>query len=161
MRNKKSAETCTSKENVVKTIKILHADHGLTEAHVDFLADKLSDKKDFFIEVLPLPAELPRLPAALYGPKEGDEYVREEEVTYSCRNGRPCSSRLVNRPVRDGNFVVCIGVGKVDEVLLFTAYGSVRGVAATREPGDTDIDSWEEVLEARNFWAGHALSSQG
>jgi hypothetical protein len=61
--------------------------------------------------------------------------------------------------MREGRFVIAIGIGSDEGLRLFTAYGSVRGVVAEREPGDTSLDSWELVLASRAFWAEHALAA--
>ncbi len=142
-------------------LKVLHRDHGLTVDHLDHLEVALGGREDgFFIDVLPIPSELPALPAALYGPREGDAPVVEEEVHYQTRGNRPTTSRLVARPERQGRFVVVIGIRAVGDTTLFTAYGSVKGVVAEREWGDPSLDSWEAIQEARKFWLeeGHALA---
>jgi hypothetical protein len=139
-------------------MNILHNDHGLTSTITDFLASELGSEAGFFIRVLALP-EGETLPAGLYGPAEGDSPVDETEVSYVLRGGRPCASRVVNRPSRAGSFVVCIGIADAEGITLFTAYGSVRGVVAPREPGDQSLDSWELVQESRSFWAQHALTA--
>ena len=135
---------------------ILHNDHGLNASVTSFLASELSSEAGFFIRVLPLP-EGETLPAGLYGPAEDDLPVEETEVSYVLRGGRHCASRVVSRPYRDGSFVICIGIASAEGITLFTAYGSVRGVVAPREPGDQSIDSWEGLQESRAFWAQHAL----
>ena len=54
---------------------------------------------------------------------------------------------------------MCIRDSPCDEhaCILYTSYG---GPKAPREPGDLTIESWEAIVEAREFWAQHALSGQ-
>jgi hypothetical protein len=139
-------------------MNILHNDHGLTPAITDFLYSALSAEVGFFIRVLPLP-EGETLPAGLWGPAEGDLPVFDWEVAHVIRGGRSCASRVTARAPRAGSFVVCIGVADAGEITLYTAYGSVRGVVAPREPGDMSLDSWEAIKESREFWREHALSA--
>jgi hypothetical protein len=65
----------------------------------------------------------------------------------------------VDKPSRDGRFMVVIGEVENTTITVYTAYGSVKGVVASREPGDLNLDSWEAVVEARQFWAVHALAN--
>ena len=53
--------------------------------------------------------------------------------------------------------MVIIGMKTDDETTIYTAYGSVKGVIAEREPGDPFIATMEEITAAREFWAVHAL----
>lgn len=129
---------------------VFHSDHGVD---LNWLCEKLGAREGFYIEVVELDPELPAVDCGLYGPSEGDAPVDETEVSYVIRGKRNCASRVVNRPPRPARFVVAIGLGDT----LFTAYGSIKGHVASREPGDTSIDSWEDVVAARKFWATHAL----
>jgi hypothetical protein len=154
-----------------KNIAWFHADHSLLQSHKDLVekaalgehTDKVVTKLEagaFFIKVLELPPTLGDVVCGLYGPTEGDEAVPESDVKYECRNGRPCASRLVDRPMRPARFVVFMGLNLPTELKLFTAYGSLKGSVAEREPGDTTIDSWELVQASRLFWETHALSNR-
>jgi hypothetical protein len=136
---------------------VVHNHSSLTEEHLDFLESWLKGRRGFFVEAIPLPKGL-TLPAVLYGPLEGDDPVLETEVTYVVRYNRPCASRMVDRPPRIGTWIVVIGVGHNDgDIALYDVYGSLNGVIALREPGDSSIDNWEDFLKVREFWSEHAL----
>ncbi len=136
-----------------------HVDHGLTEAHLDFLREyfELNPQKSvIFIDTIDLPERLAPLDCGLYGPIMGDEPVGEDVVTYMVRGNRKCASRMVNLPKRKTRKLVFIcGPSGDKPCVLYTAYG---GPLAPREPGDLSIGSWEEVLASRKFWAEHALA---
>lgn len=132
-----------------------HIDHNLTEAQVAFIADKFANHQIFFIETFELPEELGTVESALHGPIVGDEPVPEAEVHYIIRGNRKCASRMVKRPVRQMRTVTVIAGPHEGKCILYTAYG---GPCAPREPGDTGLSSWEQIVEAREFWAKHALS---
>lgn len=133
-----------------------HMDHGLTDGHVEWVLRRFARKNAFFAETVQLPANLPAVMSGIYGPIAGDLPVLEQEVHYTIRGSRHCATRVVNLPMRPTNMLTVIaGPGKDGPCVLYTAYG---GPLAPREPGDTSIPSWEEVLEARDFWRVHALS---
>ncbi len=138
----------------------IHADHSIVNEHAELVDNTVRRKNGFFMEVIQIPDNLSSVRCGLYGPTEGDEPVPEEEVTYTVRNNRPCASRIVDRPFRPARYIVVIGVGDDGEVTIFTAYGSIKGAVALREPGDQSLNSWKEVQEARAFWKDHALCAE-
>lgn len=133
-----------------------HLDHGLKQEHIDWLLERFKDREAFFIETVELPTELPPLMCALYGPTMGDPPVVESpDVRYIVRRPRKWTSRVVDRPDRPTRLVTIIaGPSEGHACVLYTSYG---GPAAPREPGDQAIDTGENWLEARDFWAEHAL----
>jgi hypothetical protein len=160
----------------LKILPASHVDHGLSDHDLEWLKDKYRDAESFFIETCTLPGDdgwccqLPggppfgpsgsgtRLPCGLHGPAAGDLPVLESDVHYRVRGNRKNASRLVNRPTRPTRQVTVIAGPAGDEpCVLYTAYG---GPEAPREPGDTSIQSWDEVQKSRKFWADHALSDQ-
>jgi hypothetical protein len=139
-------------------MKIEHNDHGLTASHAVFLASALASETGFFVRSYVLPDELPSLPAAAYGPTEGDAPVGESEVHYTARGPRGNLSRMVARPTRPARHVVAIGDASAG--VLYTAYGTLTGTIAPREPGDIDSSKEPEAhAEATAWWAQHALAS--
>jgi len=134
-----------------------HTDHGLTADQMRFVLEQHADREAFFISELELPESLGTVPCGLYGPAMGDE-DQLEGITYAVREGRDCCSRLVNKPTRPTRKLVVIGGPvPIEGMILYTVYG---GPVAPREPGDTSIPSWEEVIESRVFWALHALADE-
>ena len=140
-----------------------HLDHGLTPEHIVWLLETFADRNEFFIETVDIPAHLPAVTSALYGPVMGDLPIAESEVWYTIRGGRRCASRVLAsaaapRPTR--MLTVVAGPHEGAPCVLFTAYG---GYAAPREPGDTTIPSWEAdgvagVLgRARSLCSGRRL----
>lgn len=134
-----------------------HVDHNLTEAQLAFIADKYADRATFFIDTFELPEELGTVPCGIHGPSVGDEPVPEDEVHYAVRSGRKCASRLCRRPQRPSRTVTVVAGPHEGKCILYTAYG---GPCAPREPGDFSLQTMEEVVEAREFWAKHALSAR-
>jgi hypothetical protein len=135
-----------------------HLDHGLSQAHVDWLLEKYSDRGGFFIETVALPEELDSVPCGLYGPLMDDEPVGEDQVTYKVRGERKCASRLVNLPARENtNVSIIAGPYGDDACVLYTAFG---GPIAPKEPGDLSLDHWDDIVKSREFWAEHALSAE-
>lgn len=133
-----------------------HLHHGLTEDQMKFIWEVTKDREGFFIQRMHLPEHLGTLSCGLYGPLMGDKPVDESEVEYRMRPNRKYSSRMVKRPMRETREVTIIaGPDDKGNQILYTAYG---GPLAPRMPGDTTIDTWEGVLEARKFWAEHALA---
>jgi len=133
-----------------------HLDHGLSEAHVDWLLNQFADKNEFFIDTVELPEELAPLQSGIHGPIVGDDPVPESEVHYACRGDRPGESRLCSRPERPTQLVTVIaGPHDGQDCVLFTAYG---GPCAPREPTDPDVPA-EEKAACEEFWASHALSA--
>lgn len=155
---------------------VSHLDHNFTQGHIEWLGKKFHDRDwlkkqndkqgmpDVLVVTLDFPEELGPLPCKLVGPLMDDPPVSEDEVVYDVRGSRKYATRYhvdtarKPRPVykmtviagaqRDHNFLLYYNF------LLYTAYG---GPAAPREPGDTSIDSWQEIKKSRKFWAEHAL----
>lgn len=142
----------------MKIKPVSHLDHGLASAHLDWLRECFQERDAFFIATVELPTELPSLSSGLYGPLAGDPAVDESEVYYAVRGSRKCASRLVGRPCRPTREITIVaGPHEGDPCVLYTCYG---GPAAPREPGDTSLGTFEEIVEARKFWAEHALSDR-
>jgi hypothetical protein len=140
-------------------MKVFHADHGLTDAHWSWLEPLLMSEQGFFIRTLPIPTGLSALTCALHGPSEGDGPIPVDEVFHQTRPERVWLSRLIKRAPKGGaRFVVIIGTNGADGLVIFTAYGSMRGFVCPRETGDTSL-SPEEREESALFWRGHALSA--
>jgi hypothetical protein len=147
-------------------LTVLHDDHGITPEIKELICNKAPDEKGFFIRVIELPEGI-KLPCDLYGPSEGDAPIGEDEVHYKTRGERTNLSRLVKKPVRYGGYCIAIGAKQDDgNILLYTAYGSIRGSVSEREVTEalwaslffTDPFLSPEALEtSTKFWAEHAL----
>jgi len=151
---------------------LIHADHGLTEAHLRFIDELLVDfSGEFTMLHRTLPADCPNLLSAIYGPSVGDSPVNESLVHYEVRNGRPGPSRLIARPERWCRNMVLIAVGnrgptvqavggggilRVPAVIL-TSYGTQGDTIAPREWWDAGMKP-HETVEAAQFWTDHALA---
>lgn len=134
-----------------------HLDHGLSSEHVAYILGLFNDRTGFFRETVTLPAGLSALLCGLYGPTVGDAPVPEAEAFYIVREDRSYASRTVwreGRPSRE--LSVIAGPFEGRPCVLYTAFG---GPLTPREPGDLNIATWEELVEARRFWAEHALVS--
>lgn len=117
----------------MKIIADSHLDHGLTPAHLAWLASLDASGGVVSVMTLTLPDELPALQCALYGPAMGDAPV-VEGIILSMRGERTWWSRTVALPARETRFVTIVTGSHGDEpCVLYTAYG---GPAAPREPGD-------------------------
>jgi hypothetical protein len=141
-----------------KEINLEHGDHGLQQVHIDFLKEKLKDENGFFIKIFKMPEELPSLPCMLHGPSEGDDAIGDNDAIYESRNGRPNKSRLVNRDTRPARYIVAIGSGSPEKITVYTAYGSLKGIAPPQEPEDPDLEESDKPA-SQEFWSQHALSS--
>lgn len=129
-----------------------HLDHGLTEAHINWLLAQCAGREGFFIETFTLPDGLPDLQCGLYGPLMGDAPVEERLVRYAYRGGRTWASRLVDRPMRPTRLLTVIAGPHVPyPTLLYTAFG---GPLAPQEVGDANCKDIDASLD---FWAQHAL----
>lgn len=149
-----STDTTTTPNGV----QILHADHGIGEAHMRLIDDLLAEREGFFIEALPLEGALAgTLQSALYGPSCGDAPVPEGDVEYVIRGNRPGPSRLIDRPTRPADHMVVIGVAGGDEPKVFTAYGNRGESIAPREWWDASMRPDDAEASAR-FWKEHALA---
>lgn len=144
---------------MIKVIEKSHVDHGLSADQLEWVLAQFADRTAFTLATVELPPHLGTVPCNLIGPATGCPPVPESAVFYALRGKRTCASRLIQShiPVDDRRVTVIAGFAEGhDGLVLFTAYG---GPCAPREPGDTSIPTWEGVLEARAFWAEHALIS--
>ena len=141
----------------IKITQKSHIDHGVPTGTMQYALELFAERTEFFAEVITLPDGFPGAPSSLYGPLAGDDPVEERDVRYIVRLGRRCSSRMVNRVDRLVRTLVVIAgpVRYVDGLVLYTCYG---GQVAPREPGDSSINTWEEVIASRKFWSQHALA---
>ena len=145
--------------NAVRVISESHVDHGLSPEQLAWLLDQVADRSSFFIETLTLPPSLGTVECSLVGPATGGPPVDEGEVKYVVRGNRKSTSRvfLDPQPRKPQTRMVTIIAGPTkghDGLVLYTAYG---GPQAPREPGDPAIPNWAGIVEAREFWAQHAL----
>lgn len=138
--------------------KETHLDHGLTPAHLLYIAERFADRDGFFIETVQLPESLPALACTMYGPAAGDAPVPETDVHYAVRGARKYVSRLVTLPPRlTRTMTVIAGPHGANTCVLYTAYG---GEMAPREPGEYPADDMsDEASLSRRFWAKHALAA--
>ncbi len=121
-----------------------HLDHGLSVAVLAHVLALFVKRSAFFIETIELPAGVPSVPCALFGPSVGDEPVAESEVSYARRGDRGGASRMVaalHRPSR--LLTVIAGPAAGGPCVLYTAHG---GPSAPREP-------WELEAEVATFQA--------
>ena len=140
---------------MLEILSVTHVDHAFTPAHFEYIKSRFLEKAGFFIETFALPDRLAEVPQGLYGPVVGDAPVEEADVSYVIRGQRKCASRVVARPMRATRTITVVaGPHEGKPCVLYTAYG---GPQAPREPGDTSMKTWEEVVESREFWATHAL----
>ena len=139
-------------------IVIGHADHGLNDGHLRFIDTILLNWHGAFaIRHVELPPECDDLMSGLYGPAAGGAVVPESSVRYERRNGRPGPSRLIDMPERPCRMLVVIAGPGNDGPMVYTAYGSQT--VAPREWWDSSMKP-TETIEAAQFWAEHALSSE-
>ena len=132
-----------------------HRDHGLTQAHIDFILEKFGDREAFFIETVDMPAHLSPLKCEMHGPLMGDPPVDEGDVRYVVRGSRKGATRVVQRPARETRKLTVIGGPHNGECIMYTAFGGPPGA---KEVWDDSIKSMEELEKARAFWKEHALS---
>lgn len=143
----------------IKILPASHVDHNVPAGTLQYALEHFASRDKFFAEAITLPEGFPGVPSALYGPLAGDDPVPEVDVYHIVRIGRRCSSRMVERVDRLVRTLVVIAgpTPYVDGLVLYTCYG---GQPAPREPGDTSINTWEEVLASREFWSQHALADR-
>lgn len=133
----------------IKIHKDSHLDHGLTDAHLEWVCGLLVEVDDKpVVSTLRFPDHLPPLPCALHSG------VPEGEAFYEVRGDRNGKSRMCRRE----NYmtrVITLVTGHHDgqDGVLFTAYG---GPEAKREPWDVP-DGTPERCESESFWSTHAL----
>lgn len=133
-----------------------HLDHGLSPEAITWLLGQFTDRNEFFIASVELPAQFSEIDCALHGPVVGDNPIEESEVFYQMRKGRGNYSRLCKRAPRKTRTVTVIaGPNEGDPCVLYTAFG---GPLAPKETGDVTIKSESEREASEKFWAEHALS---
>jgi len=137
-------------------VKIFHADHGIQKELMQELVNQIRPS-GFFLKTVELPAGVPDVMSAIYGPIAGDDPVEEGTVTYKKRTPDRPLSRMIDKPMRPTRLVTIIGNEVEDQVTVFTCYG---GPAAEREPGDKSLKTMEEIEASRLFWSEHALSAE-
>jgi hypothetical protein len=137
-----------------------HLDHGLTAAHIQFILARCSLSKEFFIDTLMLPEELPSLPCALRGPCVGGSPVPNEDIIMRVRGDRKWSSRMLKESeawdhvdARSRKITIIGGPAEDYPCVLYTAYG---GPLAPKEPGDPSLTEGARTASVA-FWAEHAL----
>ncbi len=136
-------------------------EHGLTKAHLAFIQTVMDEfgAGEFMCVAREMPAHLPSLPDNLYGPVCGDEPVLLKDVVWATRPGRETIlSRCVDLPPRPARHIIIIGLANE---ILWTAYGSLKGVIAPHEVQDHNVIKANGCPEASaRFWysEGHALS---
>lgn len=137
---------------MLKLVAESHVDHVPVEV-IAFVLEKFKTRDGFFIESFELPAELPALENALYGPVAGDPPVTE--ATTEQRPGRSYPSRVVRLPKRESRVCSVIAGPYRDEAcVLYTVFG---GPPTPKEPTDPSLKE-EERAAAVEFWSVHALS---
>lgn len=144
------------RNNGLEILPASHVDHGLTKAHLDYILQRYSDRNQFFIETITLPAELPSLTDALYGPANGDAPVPDADVHFAQRGNRPGDSRMIDAPLRPTRkLTVIAGPHEGHPCVLYTAFG---GVLTPKEPFDPTLDL-AQWAESKEFWSQHALAT--
>jgi len=137
------------------TMKIYHADHGVSEAVLKWALAQIKGD-GFFLRTLKLPARYASLMSGLYGPAAGDAPVPDSAVHFTQRSADRPLSRMIAREKRPTRLLTLVGTRAGNDVTIFTAYG---GPAAEREPGDTSLGTDAEREAASSFWSTHALAS--
>ena len=138
---------------------IAHDDHGISDSQASYIHTQVCETEPtgFFIQEVVLPEYLGSVPNALYGPKEGDSPVREEEVVYVTRGDRPYQDRMVKRPMRETQKVQAIGIVNYDEeeqqthIFYFTIHGGSLAPKHPEDPSNQDVEG------SQKFWSEHAL----
>jgi hypothetical protein len=131
-----------------------HRDH-IPSALITWVLRRFWNHDAFFTETVEIPEGFTKITCGLHGPIMGDAPVPEEEVTYKAREGRPWSSRLVDRPSRSTRQLTVIG-GPYEghPCVMYTAFG---GPLTPKEPQDPTLES-DKREESEAFWSVHALS---
>ncbi len=164
-----------------------HMDHGFTQEQWDYIFKKFEGRDAFFIETFELPENLGTVMNELYGPSCGDPPIPESEVYYMARGDRAWVSRMVIKLPRPTRFVrVIAGPHDGHPCVLYTAYGvaSIDTPNSPKEIGDLEAQRrayenshepgpdgyvpvvgelrklYEQLSEANDFWATHALADR-
>jgi len=162
--NKVQAQVAQAEELLAAagTMTHYHADnqHGLSWAHTQLACvalskrgRKTSDPAEFKTGIVELPPFMGDLEDQLWGPKNGDENVARDSVM-ATRPGYSFESRFVLAHTRPARFMVYAGL---PGTRLWTAYGSLEGFVAPREPSDPHLSEVERHFSEK-FWAEHAFA---
>lgn len=130
--------------------------HGLTKAHLDYIASHPEVLAAKGPVTLTLPSHLAPLKNALVGPSSGDSPVGEHQVHYKSRGGgRNYNSRMMRGSPRETRMVTAISVPdqKTGRPFLVTAWGGPLSPKEVDDPSHTP----ESRAEAKKFWSQHAL----
>jgi hypothetical protein len=138
-----------------KSLKVFHADHGVSEDTLTWALSQI-EGDGFFLITLTLPEGHADLLNGLYGPIVGDAPITDSEVHFTRRSEDRPLSRMVARPKRPTRLLTLIGTRTGDAVVVYTAHG---GPAAEREPGDKSLATDAERAASDAFWQAHALAS--
>ena len=166
-------------ESVNNFTHIIHNDHGLTEAHIEFIMREPSIAQAAeghnIAQVFEMPDELPNLWCALYGPSCGDreflDYIKGTGVSEIIYEERRCSlcnttkgkSKLVDLSLRPTRKLAVIGVKGGP---CHTAYGTRANTVSPLEEWEAEKEYSEqkitlkELEDSKQFWSVHALSNR-
>jgi hypothetical protein len=140
-------------------------DHGLTEAHLDFIVQRYailtgSESTGVWSATFELPAIMgDGIPSALYGPSAGDAPIKYYETTWRARGDRKYPSRLVARPMRRTRTITIVVGPHADlPMVLYTAFGGPKAPREIFDPTLAGAANDRELDESLAFWATHALS---
>ena len=132
---------------------IFHADHGITRDQKQYIESALKESSiqdGFFIREVRIPRFFGSVPCGLYGPSMGDDPIADSQVRLEARGDRPWKDRLIDAPMREVDYVQCIGI-REGGFKLFTIYGGPLAPQNPDDPSNNDAEG------ARAFWAKHAL----
>lgn len=130
--------------------------HGLTKAHLDYIASHPEVLAAKGPVTLTMPSHLAPLKNALVGPSSGDSPVGEHQVHYKSRGGgRNYNSRMMRGSPRETRMVTAISVPdqKTGRPFLVTAWGGPLSPKEVDDPSHTP----ESRAESKKFWSQHAL----
>jgi len=149
-----SLRTSRQRKKTMRGVKVFHADHGITQKQKEFILSELraTAPQGFFVKQVNIPKRLGSVPNALYGPDAGDPPVREEQVYYTSRGGRPVEDRLVHAAPRPWQYVQTIGIRVGDDFTIFTIYGGPLAPMHPDDPNNRDPEG------SRKWWSQHALA---
>lgn len=144
----------------IEVVPTSHVDHLPPEVLAALLAE-VEGEDTVTIAEWTVPAHLPEVKCALYGPTAGDAPVTDDEAFMAARPGRLHRSRLVNRPVRMTRRVTVVS-GPYDghPCVLYSAYGGPPGTVEVEEAERHNLMP-AAMAGAKAFWAVHALAADG
>jgi hypothetical protein len=139
-------------------------DTELTVGQLEYIKSQLEGRKSDFRHTIELPEGLGTVPVPIAGPVFGGHPVPECDVFYVTLWNNTWASRIV--PDANSSRARMTYVKPRTRLLRVTAtyedgHMVLRDVSPgpvlPKEPGDTGISSWEELLESRKFWSQHAV----